>query len=257
MNPSPTRDFALFVADYAAALLGCGATCIRITKNVERIALASGFEVQLVVMPQNVHLSVRDPKADTTFSTLRRIRKMPISFDINTRLSKLSWDIADGRISLAEAQTEYAKILETPPANPWLVLVLASAANMAFCRLFGGDGVAMLVVFLATLVGYRLKQILLRMKVDVRVVFFLSAFASSVFGAGAHLFHWGTTPEIAIGTSVLYLIPGIPYINSISDMLDGHYLSAYARFIDAMLLTVSLSAGLCGGMLLMGLKWLS
>ena len=256
-NSVPARRLALFLADYAAALLGCGATCIRIEKNVERMAAVMGFDLELAIMPRNIHLSVYDPLTDERYSTIRKIRHSGISFDINTRLSKLSWDVADRKISFADAERAFADILQTPPANPWLVLVLASAANMSFCRLFGGDPTAMLVVFLATLVGYRLKQILLRMHVDVRVVFILAAFASSVFGAGAHIFGWGATPEIAIGTSVLYLIPGIPYINSISDMLEGHYLCAFARFMDAMLLTASLSVGLCGGMLLMGLRWLS
>ncbi len=255
-NPN-AREVALFLADYASSLLGCGATCIRIEKNVLRMAEAFRMEIELAIMPANVHLSVNDPERDERYATIRKIRKTGISFDINTRLSKLSWDVADHKITFAEAQTLFDEILLTPHANQLMVLILASAANMSFCRLFGGDPTAMLVVFLATLVGYRLKQILLKMKVDIRVVFILSAFASSVFGAGAHIFHWGTTPEIAIGTSVLYLIPGIPYINSISDMLDGHYLCAYARFMDAMLLTASLSLGLCGGMLLMGLRWLS
>jgi uncharacterized membrane protein YjjP (DUF1212 family) len=57
-----------------------------------------------------------------------------------------------------------------------------------------------------------------------------------------------------MATSVLYLVPGIPYINSVSDMLDGHYLCAFGRLMNAVILTCCLSAGLCGGLLLMGLK---
>ena len=91
---------------------------------------------------------------------------------------------------------------------------------------------------------------------DTRFVFFCCAFFSSVIGAAGYVFHWSGTPEIALGTSVLYLIPGIPYINSVSDLLDGHYISSFSRFMNALVLTACLSAGLCGGLLLMNINWL-
>ena len=61
----------------------------------------------------------------------------------------------------------------------------------------------------------------------------------------------GDTPTTAMATSVLYLVPGIPYLNSFSDMLCRHYICAFCRFMDAIVLTGCLSAGLCCGMLLM------
>ncbi len=250
------KEVAIFLVDYSTWLLGCGATCIRIEKNVQRMAEAFDMEYDMVIMPSNVQISVRNHDYTDSFSLVGRKHKTGISFNINTRLSKLSWDIADHKIGFEEALTRFEEITHTPPTNKWLVLLLASLANMSFCRLFTGDGVAMLVVFIATMVGYRLKQVLLEYKVDVRFVFFCSAFSSSIIAAGAYLFNWGSTPDIAIGTSVLYLIPGIPYINSVSDMLDGHYICAFSRFIDALILTAALSTGLCGGMMLMDLKLL-
>lgn len=250
------KEVCIFLADYASWLLGCGATCIRIEKNVKRISEKFNVESDMTIMTTNVNLSVWDKQHEHSYSMVKKIHKTGISFNINTQLSKLSWDIADEKLDYYGALKTFEEITQTKPTNKWVVLILASLANTAFCRLFNGDWTSMLLVFIATLVGYRLKQVLLEAKVDVRCVFFCSAFASSVIGAGAHLFNWGTTPEIAIGTSVLYLIPGIPYINSVSDLLDGHYICAFSRFVDAMILTACLSTGLCGGMLLMGLKWL-
>ncbi|WP_290451779.1 threonine/serine exporter family protein, partial [uncultured Duncaniella sp.] len=172
-------------------------------------------------------------------------------FDMNTRLSELSWAIADGRIGFEDAHAEMADIVEGDSQNEWLVLLLASVANASFCRLFGGDAVAMVVVFIATLAGYYLKQILLDKGWDVRAVFMACSFVSSVLGATGILFSLGNTPFIALGTSVLYLVPGIPLLNSFSDMLYRHYVCAFSRFVDAVVLTCCLSIGLCGGMMFM------
>ena len=249
-----TKEVCMFLSDYAAWLMGCGATCARIEKNIRRMSEAFGMESDMAVMPAHIHLSVWDKEHTESYSNIKRIHRCGISFNINTRLSKLSWDIADGRADFDKACTELEEISRTPPENQWLVLLLASLANAAFCRLFGGDAAAMLTVFVATLAGYRLKQIMLGAKADVRLTFFCSAFFSSVICTGSHLFGWGATPEIAIGTSVLYLIPGIPYINSVSDMLDGHYICMFGRLTDAAVLTACLSAGLCAGLLLMNLS---
>ena len=69
------------------------------------------------------------------------------------------------------AVERFERIRETKPTGKWEVLFLTSFANASFCRLFGGDAVAMLIVFASTLAGYRLKQIMLEDKRDVRLTF--------------------------------------------------------------------------------------
>lgn len=255
MITAADREKCNFLANYAAWMLGCGATCIRIEKNVERMANAFGLICKINIMPSHILLSIWSENQLESYTTLCKIHHCGISFHINTLLSRLSWAIADRKISYEEAIRSFNAIVQTQPENKRLVLVLASLANASFCRLFGGDFISMFLVFMATLLGYRVKQILLECKTHVRIVFLCCAFVSSVVSAGGKLFGWGTTPEIALATSVLYLIPGIPYINSISDMLDGHYLCSFSRFMDAVILTTCLSLGLCGGLFVMGQDW--
>lgn len=251
------QEICDFLADYAAVLLGCGATCIRIHKNVMRIANALDISCNLVVLPSNIILTLNQAQ-DTqavTYQSMRPIRHTGINYEINTNLSKLSWDIFEKRITLEEAQKQFVNILNRPRISPYIVLILASAANASFCKLFGGDTASMALVFLATLVGFRLKQIMLNDHIDVRLTMIASAFFASVIGAGGYVFNIGSTPELALGTSVLFLIPGIPYINATSDLLDGHYLCSFARFLDAATLTACITLGLCGSLLLLHLKW--
>lgn len=247
-----TDDVARFLSRYSAWMLGCGATCIRLEKNVSRMAAAYGKSAEITIMPRHVHMTVIDRDDCTRQVTMiASACKTPISFNINTKLSQLSWAIADGRVGFKEAQAHFERIITHDDQSRWLVLLLASVANASFCRLFGGDIWAMVVVFVATMAGYYIKQLLVAQHVDVRIIFFTCAFVSAVLGSTAMLFSLGSTPAIALGTSVLYLIPGIPYLNSFSDMLYGHYICAFSRFMDALVLTGCLSAGLCLAMILM------
>lgn len=254
-DTSGLHEKGAFLAEYASWLSGCGATCIRIEKNTRRMAASFGIGFDISVMPTHVYVSVWRDNAADAYVVMRKTAACGISFNLNAKLSRLSWEIADQGLDFAGAEQRFNDIKQTKPTDKWEVLLLASLANASFCRLFGGDLTAMVIVFVSTLAGYRLKQIMLEDKRDVRLTFLCASFFSASISAGGHVFGIGSTPEIALGTSVLYLIPGVPYINAVSDMIDRHYLCAFSRLMDAAVLTACLSAGLCAGMLMLGLKW--
>lgn len=250
MRPT-AKAVCVFLAEYSGWLFSSGATCIRLEKNVNRIAASLGMNVEMSILPRHLHITVTDSATPHSFTSVAPIVERPVSFNINTRLSKLSWDMADGAIGFDEARRQFGQIIALPHADKWVVLLLVGLANASFCRLFNGDAVAMAVVFLATVAGFALKQTLTEKHVDSRLVAIASSFVSAVLAAADGLFSLGATPEIAIGTSVLYLVPGIPYINSFCDMLDRHYICAFGRAMNAVVITCCLSIGLCAGMLLM------
>lgn len=239
------------LTDYAGWLLGCGATCIRLEKNIKRIAAAYGQQVEITISPHHVHLYIVDRHERTVFTSIATA-KGATSFDTITRLSTLSWRIADTAIDITRARRMFDTIVNDRPRHTWVVPPLVALANASFCRLFGGDIQAMAVVFMATLAGYNLKMWLTSMRADLRLTFLLCSFASAVIGASSYLFNLGDTPQIAIGTSILYLVPGVPFLNSFSDMLHRFYICSFGRLMDATVLTACLSIGLCAGMIVMG-----
>ena len=241
-----------FLSRYSATLLGAGATCIRLTKNAERIAEAYGRRIQITIMPRYVQVALHGGDDTAVTVSTEPVPEAPISFNINARLSILSWQVHDNGLAFDEMVNRFNAAVRPDCQNSPTVMMLASIANASFCRLFGGDATAMLIVFIATCAGYHLKQELLKHRVDTRITFIICAFLSSVIASADSLFALGTAPEVALGTSVLYLVPGIPFLNSFSDMLYRHYICSLCRFADAVILTCCLSAGLCAGMFLMG-----
>ncbi len=238
-----------FLTDYTASLWGCGATCVRVEKNVRRIAGSYGYRSEITILPG--HLSIvlsREGEEPRLFTQI--IHPKSIDFTMNAELSALSWNISDNRVPIAQARREFNRIVEPHRHGDMRIALLASMANASFCRLFGGDAGAMGVVFAATLVGMFFKHILMGARVDNRVVFFLCAMLSAMLCAGATLFNISATPEIAQATCVLYLIPGVPYINAAGDFIARHYLCAASRLADAAVLTAALSAGLYLGLYL-------
>lgn len=245
------RDVCRFLSEYSAWILGSGASCIRLEKNVRRIAEAYGKKAEITITPHHVNISIAAADNGEAVSAIASSVPGPVSFNIITELSRLSWEIADSALPLEAARKRLASIVGNDSQNKWLVLILVAIANASFCRLFGGDLTAMTIVCLATLAGYYIKQWLLGAGADLRVTVIVCSFVSSVLGATDYLFALGSTPAITIGTSILYLVPGIPFLNSFSDMLYRYYICSFSRLMDALVLTACLSIGLCAGMMLM------
>lgn len=242
-----------FLGRYASVLFAAGATCIRIEKNVARIAARYGYQADMMIFPRKIFISLRCENSTWKPNTvlMSPVAPRPVSFKLNTRLSSLSWAIADGKTSLDDAEVSMKQDIESDRGYPLPEAALTAVANGCFCGLFGGDCPAMIVAALAAAAGCYLKALMLRRKTDARIVWLICAFVSGILGCAAILFNWGNTPAVALGTSVLYLVPGIAFLNSFSDMLYRHYLCAVSRFSDAAVLTACLSAGLYAAMIMM------
>ena len=89
---------------------------------------------------------------------------------------------------------------------------------------------------------------------DGKIVFFCCAFGASLLAAPGVLFHWGSTPQTGLAASVLFLIPGIPLINAMLDIMDGHVLMGFSRAVQASILIVCIALGLALTMALLGVS---
>jgi uncharacterized membrane protein YjjP (DUF1212 family) len=84
------------------------------------------------------------------------------------------------------------------------------------------------------------------------VNFALSAFLGTSIASIGVVTQFGENPKIAMAACVLLLVPGFPLINAVSDMLKGHISTGIARWVFATLLTISVSIGIVGSMVLTG-----
>ena len=227
-----------FIAEYSAHLMGAGVHTSRVVRNTKRIGEAFGLDVKLSVFHRNIILTIIDKETNEACNEVIDIPAHPISFEHNSELSALSWEAVDNHLSLEELKDKYKKIISAPRIHPLFVLLLVGFANASFCKLFGGDLISMGIVFSATITGFYLKQQMQAKKINHYVVFIVSAFVAST----ALIFD--TTSEIAMATSVLYLVPGVPLINGVIDVVEGYVLTGFARLTEASLLIVSIAIGL-------------
>ena len=245
------KHICRFIEGYATAMLSAGATTSRIEHCVERISRRYGVISDLSLLPSRIMLTVWDTNHSHNYSLVGHTHKNGINLQTVTSLSRLSF--LD--IPLETACEQLKTIISTPRMNKWTVILLTALANLSFCRLFDGDWYAMGVVFAATVIGNVYKNYMVEKHWDIRFTTIVAAYISAIVGSSCFIFGFGSTPQTALGTSVLWLVPGIRFINAICDMTNGHYVVSQSRMTDAVITTICLSSGLCLALLTLNIQW--
>ena len=80
-----------------------------------------------------------------------------------------------------------------------------------------------------------------------------AAFVTTLITGLGSIYNIGVNPEAAIATAVLYLIPGVPLINSVIDLIEGYLSSAINRGLYAGFILLCIAAGMTLCITLLGI----
>ena len=239
------QELTNFLSEYTAKMLSIGTYTARIEHCVRRIADAYDYEASLMIFVRHFIISVMDPADNSIRRTyVKTGAAARISFDLISELSALSWEIYDEKIPLARARAAFAEILASQKKSFAKTLVLLSVANAAFCELFGGDGGAMALVFAATAFGICARYLLSKLKINLKIQHIVVSFAVSFIVSLGARYGLSATPDVAVGSSILFLIPGVWLINSVFDILNENMLVGISRGLNTGLLIICIAIGL-------------
>lgn len=239
------QELTNFLSEYTAKMLSIGTYTARIERCVRRIADAYDYEASLMIFVRHFIISVMDPADNSIRRTyVKTGAAAQISFDLISELSALSWEIYDEKIPLARAKAAFTQILTSQKRNFAKTLILLSVANAAFCELFGGDGGAMALVFAATAFGICVRYLLSKLKINLKIQYIAVSFAVSFIVSLGARYGLSATPDVAVGSSILFLIPGVWLINSVFDILNENMLVGISRGLNTGLLIICIAIGL-------------
>ena len=250
------KEISDLLLELATTLTACGSHTSRIVRNVNRAAQCFGCSTDITLFQKNITMTLRDNRdGEIRLTAVKKITPRPIDFRIVSSISSLTWYAYDNLISIEEFRRRFDEIVHRPRYATLPVTLLVGIANACFCRIFTGDPLSMLLVLVGTLVGFSARSYLTRQKTNALVVFIISAFLSSfVVGAAVQLGVPTQTAHVAIGSSVLFLIPGVPLMNGVIDVLEGHVLAGISRLITATVSIVCITIGLSISLLLLGIS---
>lgn len=230
--------------EIGSLLMVSGANTERIKVTIDRIASAFGCFSDLLVTNHALMLTLTYPDNHKVFTSVKWVPGMHLNFNLVSDISTMSWQIVLEKWTVERVNQEIQALNRKPLYPRYLVLLLVALAGASFCRLFGGNLTEMMAVFVATFCGLYVRQEAIKLKFNFYVsIFFASATASLVAGCYFY-FHPAEVFSHAFSTSVLFLIPGVPMIHAISDLLDGNTLNGVTRGVNVLIMAFAIALGL-------------
>lgn len=243
-NKEDITRLCKILLDTGALLMSSGANTSRIRTTIMRIASVYGYNAELLVTHRALMLTLFDDDKDYFFSRLKRTSPHGANFRIVSGISRMSWSIVNEVWDFQQIENELDRLRSLPHYPRLLILLMVSVAGASFCRLFGGGLIEMMVTFTATFCGLFVRQETLKMQFNPYLCIFFASFCSSLISGLSIYLHIGEHPDFAFATAVLYLIPGIPLINSLSDLLEGNIMNGIVRGINGMIISFAIALGL-------------
>ncbi|KAA8485449.1 threonine/serine exporter family protein [Arcticibacter tournemirensis] len=242
------KELGATLLHIGALLLSAGASTGRTRNTITRISDSFGYNTEFVINNRTLLLTLSDENNEYFFNSLKRSSPHGVNFTLLSGISHLSWEIVEDKLTINQINEQLAKLTALPHYERWIVLILVGLAGSSFCRVNGGEALDMLAVFIATFAGLFVRQEATRLRFNLYMCIYFGAFTASLIAGGAVKFGMGYTHEQAFATSVLFLIPGVPLINTFSDMIEGNLQNAIVRGMNGLIISFAIGLGLLTSM---------
>lgn len=220
----------------------------RIMRNMKRTAAFLGLpEEHLHIYVQFNMLMVNLSDNEHSFTKFQRCDKHGINMTTISLISKLSWKAIREDYSI-ECYAEELEAIASRPRNytPVQVAIGTGFACGGFCIQFGCDWTAFFYASFAAAIGMYLRGLMLRKGLNNYMGIAVAAFISTVIAwATTYLpSTWTDTPLHPLLACALFIVPGVPLINFVDDMLDNYIQVGLTRAINTFLMIVAMSFGI-------------
>jgi len=139
-----------------------------------------------------------------------------------------------------------------PPYPIWMVALGCGLGCGSFAVLRNGGPLEFAAAFCAGVLTQFLRVRLLRARLQISPVTVICATVASSIALLIARAVGAPQPRIAVIASVLLLVPGVPLVTSLIDLLLGHLVAGVARGVYAVLLLIGIGIGVVVSVTLFG-----
>ena len=238
-------------------LMESSADTQRILRNMKRTAAFLGFKEENLQIYVDYNLLMVNYSDDRcSYTKFQRCSNHAIDMAAISAISKLSWRAIANDYTLDQFEEEFDEICARPRVyKPWQVALGGGLACGGFCIQFGCDWPSFFYASIAAAVGLRMRMYLASKKmnpyINITIVAFVSTMIAWLFGVAntttdLQLPAWiqTTTPWHPMMACALFIVPGVPLINFVSDMLSGFQQVGVTRAINTLLMVLAMAFGI-------------
>ena len=212
-------------------LMASAADTNRIDRNMKRVAAFMGIpeeKLHLEIRWTMIMVNVSDEQH--SFSKFQKCERHGINMTTITEISHLSWEAIEQDYSLDRYEEELERIAgKARNYKPYLVALCAGFACGGFCKLFGGDWTAFLFASICAFLGFRVRERCVAFGINYYMSLAIAAFVSTCLAYASTFSGLSSTPYHPLLACALFIVPGVPLINFVEDMIDNDLLVGITR----------------------------
>lgn len=231
------------ICDIAEQMLKSGAETYRVEDSLYRMCIAIGAKrADVFIITSSIVVTVY-LENERAYTQTRRINSIDTNMEKLHRLNAFCRKICNGGIPLEKLKEEYVSAVNIPSYPLWLEFLSYGFIGLCFCAFFGGGLVEALLSFV---VGTTLRLIVLVCdKFTIGKIFtrFSCSFVATLLAYLFYSLKFISTPDFIIIGNIMVLIPGIGLTNALCDLFAGDSIAGILRFIEAILIALSIAAG--------------
>ncbi|MBU2951502.1 threonine/serine exporter family protein [Tamlana agarivorans] len=236
-----TADLLL---EIGSLLMISGANTSRINRSIDRFSSALNFSVHSWIHQKTIIMTLTDNDTKMSATKVYNLPPHAINFKTISEISKASWKAIREGWTIDQIATEIERIKSLDRYSNLVVLIAVSFAVAGFCKIFNGDYLNMTVAFISAFMGLFVSQQIHKKHYNIYIRIFLASLTASLVASVGIIYNIGTNPQTALATSILFLIPGVPLINSFTDLLENNILNGLARFAVGAMIVLAIATGL-------------
>jgi len=227
-------------------LMECGANTNRIIEEMLKAATFMGIPHDYL----NIHISYTTIMVNLLHKerSITVFRKTPVhipNMAMINAVSKLTWRAFERHYSLTTYERLIAKLDTTIPTYPnWIKGLACALGSAGLAYLYSGDIIAFIVTIICSSIGYFTRTLSGRLGLNEYVGIALGGFGAMI---SAYAFYSHVNNESLLYVLVcctLFMIPGVPLINCVIDIINNHILSGMTRAIRTLLIVGSMTLGM-------------
>ncbi|UEX91192.1 threonine/serine exporter family protein [Staphylococcus ratti] len=231
-------------------LLESGAEANRIEDTMVRIAASYGFhEVQGYALNIYINFSL-SPDHETRMVKINKsdtnLRKIFLVNQVSRQIAKneLSYEEAYALLKDIEKNTQRYKL--------WQKMLFAGMISMSFLYLVGGGWLELLPAMLAGALGFVVTEYMKSKQLTLFIPDMAGALVIGLVALSLNL--WLESPNLwaIITAAVMPIVPGVLITTAIQDLFERHMLMFTAKFLEAIVTSFGIGAGITTAFLLIG-----
>lgn len=227
-------------------LMENSADTTRIVRLMKRTAACVGLfgeQVQIHITYTTLMISIGVGSYHMT--KLQKCRQHGVDMHIISQVSALTWTAIDKDYTIEQFEDELNRLEKKKTKYTSFIINLGAAlACGGVGKMFGCDVAAALYTALAAFIGFFVRRQCMLMQINAYMAIAIASFAATVIAYFTHFLPFSSTPWYPMLACTIFIVPGIPLINAVEDMMDNYITAGMTRAMNTLLMVGSMTFGI-------------